>query len=287
VTAPRRTFDAVWSGDLDGDGFADLALGDAATGEAVVGLNAPAAVVEPAAISLGFLHELETVAVVDGGLPPLAVTGIALVGADARGFRIVGDFCTTRVIASDGDGCNVQVMLDPAAPVGTHSAELTVTTNDPDGPARVAITGVQVQQAPAQAPAVPAAQTAVTPLPQPGDRVAPAVAIAVPAQRLATVLNRGLRAGVSCDEACAIDARAVLSGPVARRVGLSRGGAATIARATRALPAAGRGTVVLRLTRRAVRALRTARRLTLTLTVTARDAAGNARVASRAVRLRR
>ena len=127
-----------------------------------------------------------------------------------------------------------------------------------------------------------------TAAPAPADRTAPVPAIAIPRQRLGRVLARGLRLTMRCSEACTASAEALLPGRMARRVRLSRGGTARIARRSALRLAAGtRKSVSLRLTRSARRRLARVGRVVLTVRMSARDAAGNRRVTSRRASLRR
>jgi polysaccharide biosynthesis protein PslG len=125
--------------------------------------------------------------------------------------------------------------------------------------------------APADPPSPPA------PPAPPADRSPPALTVTgKPRIALKALLRSGYSATVRCDESCTVDAALQLSPKEARRRGLASG--ADVGRA-RVLLAAGAGrTVTVRLTRKAARKLRGARGLTLTLRVTARDAAGNSTV---------
>ena len=123
--------------------------------------------------------------------------------------------------------------------------------------------------------------------PATGDVTAPLVGVTVRAQRLRTVLRHGLRATVSCTEPCTADVRLVLSRALARRYGLARRSAPTVAHRTVRLLRPGRLPLRLHLTRRAARALRNAQRITFTLRTSARDAAGNTRLRTTSVALLR
>jgi subtilisin len=107
-----------------------------------------------------------------------------------------------------------------------------------------------------------------------GDTAAPAVAAAVRRQALARVLRRGLRATVTTSEAASVTAELWRKG---RRVGRIRV----------AVDAAGPTTVRVRLARAARARLARLDAVRLTLRVSARDAAGNARAVRRALRLTR
>lgn len=86
--------------------------------------------------------------------------------------------------------------------------------------------------------------------------------------RLATVRGQGLRAPVLCSGPCSLNGSVKVSADTARRIGLKKGagsGRVTIASGSRRLGAAGSATVRLKLTTRAKSALRSARRVPVTL----------------------
>jgi hypothetical protein len=101
---------------------------------------------------------------------------------------------------------------------------------------------------------------------------APALTARATAQRLRVVRRRGLAIDVRCDERCTAGVRVRLSARDARPVGLRprSGRPVEIGRATRTLDAGRTPTVRVKLTAKALR--RAAR---VTVTVEARDAAGN------------
>ena len=115
---------------------------------------------------------------------------------------------------------------------------------------------------------VPAATPAAS------DRSAPAVRVTIARQRLSRVLRRGLAVTVGCSEPCKLE------------IDLLRG-RARLAHASARLTTAGARTVVVKLGPRARRALRRMRTAKLTLKVRGRDAAGNARTATRSLTLKR
>jgi trypsin len=122
------------------------------------------------------------------------------------------------------------------------------------------------------------------PPPPPPDLLAPGLKIAVPGgQRLGRALKRGLRLRFRCSEACRLRAALMLRRKTARRLGISR----LAARASAGLPAGARKTIRIKFSRRARAKLSNARRVTLTLTVSAVDGAGNPRRGTRRIRLRR
>ena len=79
----------------------------------------------------------------------------------------------------------------------------------------------------------------------------------------------------------------VLAGPGAKRLALSSGKAVVVASGSRSRATAGTTALRVAFKRAAKPRLMRQRTVTLTLRTTVRDAAGNARTVSRAVRLRR
>jgi hypothetical protein len=144
----------------------------------------------------------------------------------------------------------------------------------------------------------------------PPDTAAPAVSLAVKKLKLAALLKKGLPVTVSCSEACSISA--VLTQAAKRKRGkvtMRSAGAAparkaatpgsrpsrprakakaqVIGRGAGKLAAAGKAKVVVKLTAKARKALKRARRLNATLTVTVRDPAGNQGSAAKKVAAKR
>ena len=84
--------------------------------------------------------------------------------------------------------------------------------------------------------------------------------------RLATLRTSGVRVRFECERACTIRGRLTLGPVAARRFGLGRTGrSVTIATSTKRLTQAGRGTLTLKLTSRAKRALRNRPRVTISV----------------------
>ena len=271
-------FTTALGADLNGDGFTDLALGSpGAPGRVTVALNAPSAA--PSAASLTFASTVagaaapaQTVSLTNDGQPPLRVSGVSLGGANPGDFKVVGDGCTGAVLAA-GASCPVTLAMSPLV-AGARAAQVAFASNSAEGVARVALAGTGL--------APPAAPPKATP-----DRTAPTVGLTVRAQRLREVLRQGLRATVSCSEACTADVRLVLSRALARRYHLPSKTAFVVARRTLRFKKSGRLPIRLRLTRRARRALGNAGRITFTLRVASRDAAGNTRTRTNTVALQR
>ena len=97
-----------------------------------------------------------------------------------------------------------------------------------------------------------------------GPRPTPRATLQVPSQRLGAVRTRGLRVRYVCAASCRVTWELRLTAREARRVRLGSR-AVVVGRATSRLRAAGDGTVAIKLTPRAARALRRARQVTFTL----------------------
>jgi hypothetical protein len=123
-----------------------------------------------------------------------------------------------------------------------------------------------------------------TTAPPPGDKTPPRLRVAVKrTYKLRRVIRNGLLVTVGCSEACSFSARLVL----ASRRGLRTARSITVGRASGRLAAAGRKKITVKLTRRARAAFRGKRKVTLTLRITATDAAKNTSRASRKIVLKR
>jgi subtilisin-like proprotein convertase family protein len=117
------------------------------------------------------------------------------------------------------------------------------------------------------------------------DSTPPRATVARPSTRLADLLRGRWRARVRCDEPCAIVAHLYRGrAPLAARQSARP---VVLARASGRLTAAGSRTLTLRPTAQGRRALRSARRIAVTLRVRASDAAGNLRMVDRRLTLRR
>jgi hypothetical protein len=145
----------------------------------------------------------------------------------------------------------------------------------------------------------------------PPDTAAPAVSLAFKKLKLAALLKKGLAVTVSCSESCNIAAvltqaakrkrgkvsmrsaggaparKAAAPGTRPARPRAAKAKAQVIGRGTGKLAAAGKAKVVVKLTAKARKALKRARKLNATLTVTARDAAGNQGSAAKKVTAKR
>lgn len=119
------------------------------------------------------------------------------------------------------------------------------------------------------------------------DRQAPALALAVaPKLSLKTVRARGLAIDAACSERCTLDARLRIAIKDARKAHLAAARETTIGAGQARIALAGKGSVLIKLTRKAARRLAKVRNLKATVVVTARDTAGNRALRSKRVVLR-
>jgi hypothetical protein len=130
---------------------------------------------------------------------------------------------------------------------------------------------------------LPAPQPA-PPGPTPAPYVPPALAtVAAPAGvKRAALLKRGVAVPLECRRACRVGLELVVDAKAARRYKLGKR-AAVVGTASRALAAAGKASVTVKLSARARRKLRKAKRLTLTLRSTAREAGAKPLIAEQLV----
>ena len=180
---------------------------------------------------------------------------------------------------NDGTGHSVTTAY---ATAGSRVVRLRAT--DPEGAATEAERTVSVV-APARLPATQPSQPPPAETPPPSEQPAPAIAADTtapafgvsrrPGQRLRRVRRRGLRFSVRCDEPCSVYLELLVSRKAARRLGINRRARLPV-RIGRVTTTAGpeRRPVTVKLTRRAARRLRRARRVTLTLQGSAFDAGG-------------
>jgi hypothetical protein len=182
----------------------------------------------------------------------------------AAGRTVTGGRLNAQAALAQRGGTGPAATGDPTAPVPAPAPPAPAPTPAP------------------QAGSAPSAPAAVLP-----DRTAPLVMIdeSPPRQGLAVVRRRGMRARVSCSEACALKIEIRVTRTLARRIGLGAGrSGAVLARAR--LTVRKQAVVRLRLTPAARRALRRTRTLAVTLRAHGRDSAGNTRTVLTRTRLR-
>lgn len=131
-------------------------------------------------------------------------------------------------------------------------------------------------------PKPPVSRPAPSPHPQ-VDSVAPGLTVAAKRLGLRALTRRGLRATVSCTEACTIEATLTLDRQSARRLHIRP----RVARKTGVMDAAGTRAVALKPSGRLKRKLLRLRRARLGLQVTVRDRSGNASGYSKPMTMRR
>ncbi|HEX7168119.1 MAG TPA: hypothetical protein VF230_14165, partial [Acidimicrobiales bacterium] len=192
---------------------------------------------------------------------------VAITGTHSADFRIASTDCAGRRLGSD-ETCSVNIVADLTA-VGARAAELVVSAH---GAADLRIP-------------LSASGLALPALPAPRDVAAPQLSLAIPQQRLASVLRRGLKVRIGCSEPCRLQARLNATAALTRRLKLPR--AKLLGATTARLGTPGTRQINVKLTAQARRALRQVRTASLKLTVVATDAAGNDRTRHRTVRLTR
>ncbi|HEX6711740.1 MAG TPA: Ig-like domain-containing protein [Thermoleophilaceae bacterium] len=106
------------------------------------------------------------------------------------------------------------------------------------------------------------------------DKIAPTLGLTIAKTKLAALLARGLRVKVSCSEACTFVITLLLDRKTAKRVGLAAK-SVKVGSAKGSLAAKGSKTVRVKLTNKAKKKLRKVKKVTLTVTATAKDTAGN------------
>jgi uncharacterized repeat protein (TIGR01451 family) len=126
--------------------------------------------------------------------------------------------------------------------------------------------------------------TAAPPPPGVTDTTAPGLTLVIKArQKLLPALRKGLRATAGCSEACALQAKLLITKKLSKKLKLPT----VVGKATANLAAAGTTNLVVKFTAKAKRKLAKLRSVRLTLDVVATDAAGNAATARKAVTLKR
>ena len=99
------------------------------------------------------------VTVTSTGLGPLVVTGLTFAGSDPQDYLITSNGCLGPI--GTGASCTVWIGFAPQEP-GASGATLQIATNDPDGPASVALSGTGGQLP--QGPTGPAGRAPVRPV---------------------------------------------------------------------------------------------------------------------------
>jgi hypothetical protein len=136
-------------------GPADATFSDATqSGNGMVTISYGVAAAQVSSSSLSFSTQAQstisapqTVMVANIGLAPLVMTGLTFAGTDPQDYLITSNGCLGPIAA--GANCTVGVAFAPQQQ-GASSATLQIASNDPNGPARVSLsgTGGQLPQGP-------------------------------------------------------------------------------------------------------------------------------------------
>jgi hypothetical protein len=121
--------------------------------------------------------------------------------------------------------------------------------------------------------------------PPPPDTSAPVVSASAKPAKLAKVIKSGLPVSVKCSEACSVTVVAEVDKATAKRLKLGK--SLQVGRGSKRLGSAGSVAVPVKLTAKAKKAVKRQRSLKLKLTITATDAAGNKKVATKSVKVRK
>jgi uncharacterized repeat protein (TIGR01451 family) len=200
--------------------------------------------------------------VLDGGGGDDELTGAA--GNDT----LIGGLGTDTF--NGGAGADTIRSRDGVAEIVVCDAQDTVEADPSD-----TLAGCSAAPPPPPPPPPPAAVA---------DTTAPALTLVIKArQKLLPALRKGLRATAGCSEACAMQAKLLITKKLAKRLKLPT----VVGKATKNLTAAGTTNLVVKFTAKAKRKLAKLRSVRLTLELVAADAAGNAAKARKAVTLRR
>jgi hypothetical protein len=208
--------------------------------------------------------------------PDVTVTGTA---TDPRG-GITGFTVNGEAIAVAGDGSWSKPMT---LALGENTITAVATDTNGNTTTRVA----KVTYTPPAPPTTPGGGT--TPPTAGGavaDKVAPTLGLVIARTKLKALIAKGLPVKVSCNEACSFVLTLVLDQKTAKRVGLAAK-SVKVGSATGKLTAKGTKTVRVKLTRKAKRKLAKLTKVTLSVSVNAKDAAGNKTQKTKRVVVRR
>jgi hypothetical protein len=172
--------------------------------------------------------------------------------------------------AADSTGSEpVNVAVPASAAPGDYT--LTLTGALPSGQSRTASVPVHVTPAPVVV----------------ADRVAPTLHLAgLHGQRLANAIKKGVGLNLSCSEACTLSVSLLMDRKAAKTLNIAAKKQIKIGGKTFKLAAAGKKKVHVRFTKKAAKRLRKAKSLKLFVSVAGKDAAGNATVAKKTLKLR-
>ena len=150
----------------------------------------------------------------------------------------------------------------------------------------------------ATATAEPTPESTATPVPQPApsatpappapapDTAAPQLTAAPKAPKMAALVKSGIPVTVGCSEACKVTVVATVDKATAKRLKLGKK-SLQVGKTTQNLAAGVKATLKVKLSGKAKKAAERQRSIKVTLTITAVDAAGNAKVSKKTVTVRR
>jgi hypothetical protein len=208
--------------------------------------------------------------------PDVTVTGTA---TDPRG-GIKGFTVNGEAVAVGADG-------SWSKPMTLAQGENTITAVATDTNGNTTTRVAKVTYTPPAPPAPPGSGS--NPPPAGGavvDKVAPTLGLVIARIKLAALLAKGLPVKLTCSEACTFAITLLLDQKTAKRVGLAAK-SVRVGRATGRLTAKGSKTVRVKLTKKAKRKLAKLKRVTLTVSVNAKDTAGNSTLKAKKVVIKR
>jgi FG-GAP-like repeat/Abnormal spindle-like microcephaly-assoc'd, ASPM-SPD-2-Hydin/Cep192 domain 4 len=138
-------------GDFNRDGTPDIVAADEFSNAVSVLLNTSNGVVfDPSTVAfesttVGDTSAARTVTLTNHGQAGVAVSGVALTGADASSFVTSDDSCSGTTVPSGGS-CSVKVRFAPTA-AGGRTASLRFTDSAPGSPQSVALSGTGISPA--------------------------------------------------------------------------------------------------------------------------------------------
>ena len=166
-----------------------------------------------------------------------------------------------------------------ATPTATPTVTPTATPTPTPTPEPTA-----TPTATATAVATPVVQPGPGPGPAP-DTSAPVVTATLKPAKMAALVKSGLSVTVKCSEACSVLVLATVDKATAKKLKLGK--STQVGRGSKSLGSAGSVSVAVKLTAKAKKAAKRQRSLKLKLTITATDAAGNKKVTSKSVTVRK
>ena len=200
-------------------------------------------------------------------------------------FDVWSEDAAIKVHWEFGDGTHFDGRAGTHAYLAAGTYKASVAATDAAGNQTIMAADIEVPQPAMPTPTATPAPNPATPAPKP---TPPGATLDAPAgQTLTSLKTRGLRLRVTCSSACTLTGTLSLGKTQAKRLHLGRRSkTVTIGRGTARLTTAGATDLRLKLTAAARKALRLARRVTMTAEVSASNAFGT-RLTRRAVTLKR